>query len=375
MHETILSDSFLSELEGLEIEEVPEPNFFDIGGSGYLENPTSDLMSVFMGSDSNIQPWLLKALLQFFDVDVDDIDYSSLNVQREVSCENGERLDIVITHDEFIVGIENKVYSSVNNPFPEYDKHLESLRNNSQKIIRCILKPIINRHSTSSDWKVVTYSELVDVALARLGKDIVFESVDKWFFFYKEFLSHLLTLDEDKAGGVMKKEQSDFIINNFDRLLKAKELLSLFENAVYEEGKDVVAKVLPDSTIVKSINNWAGDYKALNFKPSEWGNGSSYLTIVYHPAEVGSGIQFYVNGEVDINEYPNLSALKNEIDILVRNNEFIKTASVEDSGVYYSRNERHLTLSFWGLTKDKVGALALLHDMAVWMKEKIDMCR
>jgi hypothetical protein len=59
---------------------------------------------------------------------------------------------------------------------------------------------------------------LVDVALARLGKDILFESVDKWFFFYKEFLSHLLTLDEDKAGGVMKKEQSDFIINNFDRL-------------------------------------------------------------------------------------------------------------------------------------------------------------
>ncbi|HCH7968041.1 TPA: PD-(D/E)XK nuclease superfamily protein, partial [Klebsiella pneumoniae] len=86
-------------------------------------------------------------------------------------------------------------------------------------------------------------------------------------------------------------------------------------------------------------------------------------------------IQFYVNGEVDINEYPKLSTLKNEIDILVRNNEFIKTASVEDSGVYYSRNERHLTLSFWGLTKDKVGALALLHDMTVWMKEKIDMCR
>ncbi|MGV3344765.1 PD-(D/E)XK nuclease family protein [Enterobacteriaceae bacterium LUAb1] len=371
MYETILSDSFLSKAEELEIKDIPEPNFFDIGGSGYLENPTSDLMSVFMGLDSKIKPWLLKALLQLFGQDVDNIDYSSLNVQREVTCKNGERLDIVIIHDDFIIGIENKVYSPVNNPFKVYDECLEDLKDNSQEIFKCILKPESNRFPVVSDWQIINYSKLVEVALARTGKDIIAESVDKWFFFYKEFLSHLLTLNDGKVSNVMNKDQSDFIINNFDRLLKAKELLSFFEKAIYQEGKDVIAKILPDSTIVKSINNWEGDYKALNFKPSEWGNGSSYITLVYYPAKEETGIQFYVNAEISINEYADLPALKNEVDNLVEKDEFIKTASVEESAVFFSRNERHLTLSFWGVTKDKVGAMALLKDMAIWMKEKI----
>jgi hypothetical protein len=371
MYETILSDSFLSKVDELEIEDIPEPNFYDIGGSGYLENPTSDLMSVFMGLNPNIKPWLLKSLLQLLGQDVDNMDFSSLTVQREVVCKNGERLDIVIIHDDFIIGIENKVYSSVNNPFKAYDEYLESLKNNSQEIFKCILKPEVNRFPVFSDWKVINYSQLVEAALVRVGKDIIVDSVDKWFFFYKEFLSHLLKLNDNNVSNVMNEDQSDFIINNFDRLLKAKELLSFFEEAVYQEGKDVIAKILPDSTIVKSVNNWEGDYKALNFKPSEWGNGSSYVTLVYHPSKEDTGIQFYVNGEISINEYSDLSALKNEVDILVEKNEFIKTASVEESGVYFSRNEKHLTLSFWGVTRDKAGAMVLLEDMTKWMKEKI----
>lgn len=371
MYETILSDSFLSEIEKLEIKDIPEPNFYDIGGSGYLENPTSDLMSVFMGLEQNIKPWLLKSLLQLLGHDVDNMDFSSLNIQREVVCKNGERLDIVIIHDDFIIAIENKVYSSVNNPFKAYDEYLESIQNNFQKIFKCILKPEINRFPVFSDWEVINYSTLVEAALTRVGKDIIVESVDKWFFFYKEFLSHLLTLNGNNVSNVMNKDQSDFIINNFDRLLKAKELLFFFEEAVYQEGKDIITKILPDSTIVKSVNNWEGDYKALNFKPSEWGDGSSYVTLVYRPAEDDTGVQFYVVGEININEYPDLTELKNKVDILVEKDDFIKTASFEESDVYLSRNAKHLTLSFWGITKDKSGAMALLKDMTIWMNDKI----
>jgi hypothetical protein len=41
-----------------------ETNFFAVGGGGYLENPTSDLMALFMGGDNReISPWLAKALM------------------------------------------------------------------------------------------------------------------------------------------------------------------------------------------------------------------------------------------------------------------------------------------------------------------------
>jgi len=40
-----------------------EPNFFAVGGSGYLENPTSDLLALFMGSERGAPRWLAKALV------------------------------------------------------------------------------------------------------------------------------------------------------------------------------------------------------------------------------------------------------------------------------------------------------------------------
>ncbi|WP_431797209.1 PD-(D/E)XK nuclease family protein [Cupriavidus metallidurans] len=43
--------------------ESPELNFYAVGGAGYLENPTSDLMALFMGAEPQAPRWLAKALL------------------------------------------------------------------------------------------------------------------------------------------------------------------------------------------------------------------------------------------------------------------------------------------------------------------------
>jgi hypothetical protein len=56
-----VSARFLQHLENLPPEQLPEVNFFTAGGSGYLENPTSDLLALFMGGNASVPPWLLKA--------------------------------------------------------------------------------------------------------------------------------------------------------------------------------------------------------------------------------------------------------------------------------------------------------------------------
>ena len=53
---------FIEQLKGISVEDDVEFNFFELGGSGYLENPTTDLMALFMGAQKMVPPWLLKAL-------------------------------------------------------------------------------------------------------------------------------------------------------------------------------------------------------------------------------------------------------------------------------------------------------------------------
>ncbi|WP_353962178.1 PD-(D/E)XK nuclease family protein [Crenobacter oryzisoli] len=94
--------------------------FFDVGGLGYLENPTSDLMALFMGSEPGVPRWLAKALFSCL-VDrgladpqqLDSIEWSSVHAEREVSAwdresESSKRLDLVISDGHFVLGIENR---------------------------------------------------------------------------------------------------------------------------------------------------------------------------------------------------------------------------------------------------------------------------
>ncbi|BES85579.1 hypothetical protein PEC302107_34920 [Pectobacterium araliae] len=95
------------------------------------------------------------------------------------------------------------------------------------------------------------------------------------------------------------------------------------------------------------------------------------MTLVYRPEGDGDGIEFYVNAEINKNQYPNIAYLKDEVENSIANNDFIPSAINEDYAVTPSKNGAHLSLSFWGPSKDKQGAMTLLHDMTVWVNEKI----
>lgn len=105
MHSEALDIEFIEQLKGISVEDDVEFNFFELGGSGYLENPTTDLMALFMGAQKMVPPWLLKALLCCLDdsLDVDEIDFTSPELMREARTEDGKYIDILIRHDEFII--------------------------------------------------------------------------------------------------------------------------------------------------------------------------------------------------------------------------------------------------------------------------------
>ncbi|MBC1188232.1 MULTISPECIES: PD-(D/E)XK nuclease family protein [Kluyvera] len=370
---TELDTNFIERLKNITIDSESELNFFELGGSGYLENPTSDLIALFMGAQKTVSPWLLKALLCNLDttLDVDDIDFTSLEVQREAQTADGKYLDILIKHDEFIIGIEHKVRADTYNPFPSYVNLIERYGDNNQRVYRCILKPDNNYAKGAEGWQLVNYSELLTTALQRLGGELMDNPLSKWTVFYQEFLNHLKNLSETSMDSVSDKNV-EFVTENFSSLIKSVQLLEMYESAITEEAKLVVSEVLPDAHIATSINNWKDYYKAIHLMPGCWGQGKTGVTLVYRPSSNGQGeAEFYVNGWIHSDNYPDINALKEEVRLALSNGSFIPTASPEDYDVSITSKGQLLELSFWGNTHSKKDAMMLLKDMTTWVDERI----
>jgi hypothetical protein len=282
-----VSARFLQHLENLPPEQLPEVNFFTAGGSGYLENPTSDLLALFMGGNASVPPWLLKALMTclHIDSDPDELDITSLEVNREVRTEEGKFLDLLIYHQDFIIGIEHKTFSRIANPFEDYEQHLESWIDNDQPVYTCILKPDANRCLAEEGWPFVNYSVLVNAARDRMGRDQASAPFSKWHLFYTEFLNHLYSLSGKEPTSIMNNEKQAFVTTHFRQLLKANALLAEFETAMLETAKRAVAEIFPDKTFKQRVQNWENDAKLIHLYPSTWGNKSTFITLVYYPGE------------------------------------------------------------------------------------------
>ncbi|CNK67575.1 PD-(D/E)XK nuclease family protein [Yersinia enterocolitica] len=363
-----LTKSFFQRLQKIAPPEVKEINFFTSGGSGYLENPTSDLMALFMGNNQSVSPWLLKALMQCLNVDyyyIDDLDITSLEVMREARTKDGKFLDLLIKHQDFIIGIEHKTISPINNPFESYEKHLNDCVDNGQMIYCCILKPDCLPCIPVNKWQLINYSQLVTTARSRASNDQAREPFSKWNVFYTEFLNHLNALSGVDKTMVMNKESQIFVTENFNLLIKASSLLKEFETTMIEAGKNAVLELLPDTHITQSINNWKGDYKAIHLAPECWGNGTTGVSLVYHPTTDGQSISYYVNGWINVCDYPDIENLCISLVESMSSVEFLPTSDKSNAEIYSSQRGKELILSFGTPNSTLEEAKHLLKEMVI----------
>lgn len=344
MHE--LTEQFFQKLNAIAPHELKETNFFTSGGAGYFENPTSDLMALFMGSQHDVPPWLLKALMMSLNVeaDIDELDTTSLEVYREAMTDDGKYLDLVICHQDFIIGIEHKTLSAINNPFISYKRYLKSLVDNEQTVYCCILAPDALNCPPVAEWPLLRYSQLVGAARHRLGHDQANQPFSKWHVFYNEFLNHLHDISGVANTMVMNTESQTFVNEHFTLLLKAKDLLKEFERAMIEEGKKALQELLPDTHITQRLNNWAGDCKAIHLAPDCWGKGDTGISLVYYPDEETQNVRYYINGWIGINDYPQLETLYQWVLNNANASTFLPSANKDDAEVTMGTKE--LMMSF-----------------------------
>jgi len=196
------SNSDIKEFEQLleRFQQLPktEPNpetILEISDFPHSEIAISNILAFFLDPNEQhgFNGLVLESLLESAGgAELSAGDFRSVKVSREDRTDSNKSIDLVIVSDSFVVGIENKIYASVYNPFAEYNKRLERIAD-GRHITRILLT--LRPESDHVGFKSVTYDNFFSVLQQHLGRAISHANT-RWLVFLIDFMNTIQNLKE-----------------------------------------------------------------------------------------------------------------------------------------------------------------------------------
>jgi hypothetical protein len=251
--------------------ELPEPTLFSIGGRGYYENPTSDVLAFFCNSEGvhglgNLVMNALFAALTKLDIDSFPFDDFSLitEPEREVTTKNGKRLDLLLEGNEWVMVIENKIYHQQNNPFKTYQRHIQGCKQFHGKTpIYVVLSP---KGGAPEGWLSLSYPLLLDSLKENLAQAFMSQPLNKWLVLLREFILHMEGI---MFGPTIPQETMDYVLANLSEIKQAQDLKQKTVNVFQHELLQVLQSAFPCEKISTKLHHWYG-YPAIRFYFESW---------------------------------------------------------------------------------------------------------
>ncbi len=168
-----------------------KPSFLEIAGFPSRETVWRNIFAFFF--DPNECHGLKDLLLRsFFDAlgkqDQSTGDFDSMELSTECQTEKGNFLDLLITSNEFAIGIEMKVNAGLYNDLEDYGKLIKSHASTGTTF-----KVVLSKGSFNPDhgFKNLRYAELIAAIKQQLG-NYVLAADPKYTSLLLDFLSHII---------------------------------------------------------------------------------------------------------------------------------------------------------------------------------------
>lgn len=204
------------------LEKPPERKkaFLEIIGLSHLEAVSSKALAFFFDSDGvhQLKDLCVQALYDYIldrAKSENELAISTQSVEREVSTDDGSRIDIVIdTYDDLII-IENKLFHTVNNPFESYVNYgkLRRGERNGHYIILGIHKP----ETLPEHFKFISHFDLADAIRNRLG-DYLMDADQHYVTLLVDYLHALDDFNPNSRIGKMEQAIVNFFGENHSLL-------------------------------------------------------------------------------------------------------------------------------------------------------------
>ena len=186
-----------------------DPTILEILGYPYSkwENAYSNTLAFFLDprSEHDFGPLFLESLLSVAEYEAIQ-DGKEAEVNREEITGTCKQIDLVISTDTLIVGIENKIYHELHNDLDDYGQYLAEKAKG-----RRVCKILLGLNSPNDDqelfgFKPITYQEYFDEVLRRIGP-VIIGSTDRYLRFALEVIETVKHLTE---GSAMDSQMLDF---------------------------------------------------------------------------------------------------------------------------------------------------------------------
>jgi hypothetical protein len=282
-------EKLLRDVSGLR-EPHRETNIFSIGGQGYYENPTSDLLAFFLDPEREhgLGDLMLSCLVELL-LHSPPLLKLENRAQREYPTQGHNRIDILLDGSGWVIAIENKVRHGPVNPFAEYRKTVQENFAEKQHYF-VILAPYDPR---VEGWSWIDYRLLLARVREKLGARLVTSGISKWGIFLREFLINI----EDQLERPMDNQEFKFVQDRYADVRKVTDLHEAYIKRLKEEVTRAGADVLGANPAYVGRYDWGVDGIALQLYPKAGREHNSTFLVI---PDGTIRIQFYVQTDATL---------------------------------------------------------------------------
>ncbi len=161
----------------------------EVAGYSHYENVASNILAFFF--DPNEEHKLGDLLLREFIKLLEEscpLDLSYADVQREVYTDNGNRIDILITGEDFSICIENKIFHWLANDLLDYSQTMQRLAYDNEHLFKAVLAlHKIPDVQLEGGFTSVSYPQFWERILPSLEDETHMDNT-RWITFLKDFM-------------------------------------------------------------------------------------------------------------------------------------------------------------------------------------------
>jgi len=239
--------------------------FMQIGGYPHYENVCSNILAFFFDPENEhgLLDLCYKSLLQCVcEKDarlVGDAvqETSHLNIKREVDC-GGKRLDLLLESDQFVIGIENKIWHHLNNDLNAYAKEVDGrAKEKDLKTIYIVLS--IRNETPGVNFICITYSEFFQHLKSLLGYYAANANA-KYVIYLNDFIK---TIEDLQGNSMTTDSQITFFKDNFKAIKNLNEQLSNYQKELNGYISLLTHSIQAKIEYDNRISTWASDKSTL----------------------------------------------------------------------------------------------------------------
>lgn len=255
MHDIEVFKKMIEALKAIELTKPTPPTFMEISGYPHFENVCSNILSFFLTVDEchGLGDVLIRSLLCAAGQTLENTPVQDVVVERENTTDQRKRLDLVIESDSFIIGVENKILSCVNNDLKHYAEHISKRNINGKKTVLILLSlhPIkgMNMKSLHS-FIPITYEQWFSKIQLMLGQYAL--ACDQKYLIY--LLDFMQTIERLGGRSEMNNEMIEFFRDNREAIYKLLREAKVMRSELKREASDLAHFITYDEN--SGIRQW-----------------------------------------------------------------------------------------------------------------------